>query len=89
MMRTLGVVAGVSTAAAIFSQRRLVHAALLSQAGAAVVAVKLGSFIGAFHDAFSVSTIVCVGAMLLAMVAAPSAMQASGSSEAAAGIEAS
>jgi EmrB/QacA subfamily drug resistance transporter len=30
MMRTLGVVAGVSSAAAVFSQRRSVHAALLS-----------------------------------------------------------
>jgi EmrB/QacA subfamily drug resistance transporter len=91
MMRTMGVVAGVSSAAAVFSHRQSVHAALLSQAGAALSAVRLGSFVGAFHDAFNVSTAVCIGAMLLAMAAVPPIMTASGSSErvADAGVEAS
>jgi MFS family permease len=91
MMRTLGVVAGVSSAAGVFSHRRLVHAALLSQAGAALSAVRLGSFVGAFHDTFRVSTAVCIGAMLLAMVAVPPVMTGAGSSEreARANIEAS
>jgi EmrB/QacA subfamily drug resistance transporter len=69
MMRTLGVVAGVSMAAAIFSERRAVHAAILSQSGAVFSWLKLGSFVGGFHDTFTVSTIVCFGAMLLTMSA--------------------
>jgi EmrB/QacA subfamily drug resistance transporter len=85
MMRTLGVVTGVSSAAAVFSHRRSVHAALLSQAGVALSAVRLGSFVGAFHDTFSVSTMVCIGAMLLASLAGPRVMKASESSEAVAG----
>ena len=71
MMRTLGVVTGVSTASAIFNARRAAHIAMLSQShlmsGAAVT---LAGFIAAFRDAFTVSTAVCLVALALSMIPA-------------------
>jgi EmrB/QacA subfamily drug resistance transporter len=68
MMRTLGVVAGVTTAASVFSLRRSAHLALLSQGHLSAATLALGSFVGGFRDAFSVSTAVCIVALALAFV---------------------
>jgi EmrB/QacA subfamily drug resistance transporter len=71
MMRTLGVVIGVSTASAIFNARRATHIALLSHfhmmSGAAVT---LAGFIAAFRDAFTVSTAVSIIALGLSLISA-------------------
>jgi EmrB/QacA subfamily drug resistance transporter len=69
MMRTLGVVTGVSMASAIFNARRATHIAVLSQShlmsGAAVTQA---GFIAAFRDAFTVSTAVCLIALALSLI---------------------
>ncbi|HZO82601.1 MAG TPA: DHA2 family efflux MFS transporter permease subunit [Candidatus Binataceae bacterium] len=66
MMRTLGVVMGVTTAAEVFSVRRAAHhAQLLAGAHLSAAALDRRSFVGGFHDAFSVSTAVCLLAALL------------------------
>jgi EmrB/QacA subfamily drug resistance transporter len=73
MMRTLGVVAGVNIAAEVFSARRAVHIAALSQTHLPAAAVTLNSFIAAFGDAFRVSTAVCLVAMVLSLIPARTA----------------
>lgn len=71
MMRTLGVVTGVSTASAIFNARRATHIAMLSRSHLmSDAAVTLASFIAAFRDAFTVSTAVCVVALALSLIPA-------------------
>jgi DHA2 family multidrug resistance protein-like MFS transporter len=70
MMRTLGVVAGVNIAAEVFSARRAVHIAALSQTHLPAAAVTLNSFIAAFGDAFRVSTAVCLVAIVLSLIPA-------------------
>jgi hypothetical protein len=73
MMRTLGVVAGVNIAAEVFSARRAVHIAALSQTHLPTAAVTLNSFIAAFGDAFRVSTAVCLVAIVLSLIPARTA----------------
>ncbi len=66
MMRTLGIVMGVTTAAEVFSVRRAAHhSQLLAGAHLGAGALERLSFIGGFHDAFAVSTAVCLIAALL------------------------
>lgn len=64
MMRTLGVVLGVTCAGLLFSNRREVHAARLQLFDASAVQI----FILAFQDVFLVATLVCVLAFGLALL---------------------
>jgi hypothetical protein len=64
MMRTLGVVLGVTCAGLLFSNRREVHAARLQLADASAGQ----TFIPAFQDVFSVATTVCLLAFGLALL---------------------
>lgn len=64
MMRTLGVVLGVTCAGLLFSNRREIHAARLQFSDASAVQ----TFIPAFQDVFLVATMVCVLALGLALL---------------------
>jgi MFS family permease len=73
MMRTLGVVMGVTTAAEAFSIGRAAeHAHLIASHRLAGAALDRLSFVGGFRDAFGVSTAVCLGAALLSAIPAQS-----------------
>lgn len=73
MMRTLGIVMGVTTAAEVFSVRRAAHHAdLLTSGHLTGTALAQLSFIGGFRDAFTVSTVVCLLAALLIAIPARS-----------------
>jgi len=63
MMRTLGVVLGVTGASMLFSSRRAVHAERLQLSGAS----DPQSFMPAFQDVFVVSVIVCTVALGLSL----------------------
>lgn len=64
MMRTLGVVLGVTCAGLLFSNRREIYAARLQLSDASTVQ----TFIPAFQDVFLVATMVCVLALGLALL---------------------
>ncbi len=71
MMRTLGVVMGVTTAAEVFSVGSAAKRTRLLAAGhPAGAALDRRSFIGGFRDAFGVSTAVCLLAALLSAIPA-------------------
>jgi len=73
MMRTLGVVMGVTTAAEAFSVGRAAERArLLASHHMAGAELDRLSFVGGFRAAFSVSTVVCLGAALLSAIPARS-----------------
>jgi EmrB/QacA subfamily drug resistance transporter len=73
MMRTLGVVMGVTTAAEVFSVSRTAHhAELLARGHLSSATLAQLSFIGGFRDAFTVSTAVCLLAALLIAIPAHS-----------------
>ena len=63
IMRTLGVVLGVTSASMLFSSRRAVHAEQLYLP----TADTLQSFIPAFQEVFMVSAVVCVAAFGLSL----------------------
>jgi EmrB/QacA subfamily drug resistance transporter len=68
MMRTLGVVTGASSAAAVFGMRRKVYQAALTSASLTPQALADQSFISAFQDTFLVSTALCLVAVVLAAI---------------------
>jgi MFS family permease len=69
MMRTLGVVTGVTTAAEVYSVRDAAHRArLLSSGYGAGAWVERMSFVGGFRDTFAVSAAVCLLATLLSAI---------------------
>jgi EmrB/QacA subfamily drug resistance transporter len=73
MMRTLGIVMGVTTAAEVFSVRRAAHhLELLTSGHFSGATLDRLSFIGGFRDAFTVSTVVCLLAALLIAIPARS-----------------
>jgi EmrB/QacA subfamily drug resistance transporter len=73
MMRTLGIVMGVTTAAEVFSVRRAAHhLRLLASGHLSRAALDQMSFVGGFRDAFAVSTAVCLLAALLIAIPARS-----------------
>lgn len=73
MMRTLGVVMGVTTAAEVFSSGRAAHRArLIASRRLSGAPLDRLSFVGGFRDAFGVSTAVCLFAAMLSAIPAQS-----------------
>jgi len=75
MMRTLGVVAGANTAAEVFSERRTLHIAALSQSHLSAAAIALQSFVAAFRDTFRISTAICLVALVVGLIPARTVMR--------------